>query len=37
MKGDILDANATTELAKSIHIPDIENINNKLEHTVNKD
>ena len=26
MKGDILDANATTELAKSIHIPDIEKI-----------
>ena len=37
MKGDILDANATTELAKSIHMPDIEKINNKLEHTVNKD
>lgn len=30
MKGDILDANATTELAKSIHIPDIEKINEKL-------
>lgn len=37
MKGDILDANATTELAKSIHIPDIEKINEKLEHTVSKD
>ena len=37
LRGDVLDANATTELAKSIHIPDIDNINDKLEHTVNKD
>ena len=37
LRGDVLDANATTELAKSIHIPDIDKINNKLEHTVNKD
>lgn len=37
MKGDVLDANATTELAKSIHIPDIDKINQKLEQTVNKD
>ena len=37
LRGDVLDANATTELAKSIHIPDIDNINEKLEHTVNKD
>ena len=34
MKGDILDANATTELAKSIHIPDIEKINKELAKTV---
>ena len=34
MKGDILDANATTELAKSIHIPDIEKINKELVKTV---
>nr|DAQ78735.1 MAG TPA: hypothetical protein [Caudoviricetes sp.] len=34
MKGDILDANATTELAKSIHIPDIEKINKELSKTV---
>lgn len=34
MKGDILDANATTELAKSIHIPDIEKINEELAKTV---
>ena len=37
LRGDVLDANATTELAKSIHIPDIDKINDKLEHTVNKD
>lgn len=37
LRGDVLDANATTELAKSIHIPDIDKINEKLEHTVNKD
>lgn len=37
LRGDVLDANATTELAKSIHIPDIDNINDKLEQTVNKD
>lgn len=37
LRGDVLDANATTELAKSIHIPDIDKINQKLEHTVNKD
>lgn len=37
MKGDILDANATTELAKSIHMPDIDKINQKLEQTVSKD
>lgn len=37
MKGDVLDANATTELAKSIHMPDIDKINQKLEQTVNKD
>lgn len=36
LRGDVLDANATTELAKSIHIPDIDKINEKLEHTVNK-
>ena len=36
LRGDVLDANATTELAKSIHMPDIDNINEKLEHTVNK-
>ena len=34
MKGDILDANATTELAKSIHMPDIEKINKELAKTV---
>lgn len=37
LRGDVLDANATTELAKNIHIPDIDKINEKLEHTVNKD
>lgn len=37
LRGDVLDANATTELAKSIHIPDVDKINEKLEHTVNKD
>lgn len=37
LRGDVLDANAITELAKSIHIPDIDKINEKLEHTVNKD
>lgn len=37
LRGDILDANAAIELAKSIHIPDIDKINEKLEHTVNKD
>ena len=37
LRGDVLDANATTELAKSIHMPDIDNINQKFEHTVNKD
>lgn len=37
LRGDVLDANATTELAKSIHMPDIDKINDKLEHTVNKD
>lgn len=37
LRGDILDANATTELAKSIHMPDIDKINEKLEHAVNKD
>lgn len=37
LRGDVLDANATTELAKSIHIPDIDKINDKLEQTVNKD
>lgn len=37
LRGDVLDANATTELAKSIHIPDIDKINEKLENTVNKD
>lgn len=37
MKGDVLDANATAELAKSIHVPDIDKINQKLEQTVNKD
>lgn len=37
LRGDVLDANATTELAKSIHMPDIDKINEKLEHTVNKD
>ena len=36
LRGDVLDANAATELAKSIHIPDIDKINEKLEHTVNK-
>ena len=34
MKGDILDANATTELANSIHIPDIEKINKEIAKTV---
>ena len=34
MKGDILDANATRELAKSIHIPDIEKINKEIAKTV---
>ena len=37
LRGDVLDANATTELAKSIHMPDIDKINDKLEQTVNKD
>lgn len=37
LRGDVLDANATTELAKSIHMPDIDKINEKLEQTVNKD
>lgn len=37
LRGDVLDANATAELAKSIHVPDIDKINEKLEHTVNKD
>lgn len=37
LRGDVLDANATTELAKSIHVPDIDKINEKLEQTVNKD
>lgn len=37
LRGDVLDANATTELAKSIHVPDIDKINEKLEHTVSKD
>ena len=37
LRGDVLDANATTELAKSIHMSDIDKINEKLEHTVNKD
>lgn len=37
LRGDVLDANATTELAKSIHMPDIDKINEKLEHTLNKD
>lgn len=37
LRGDVLDANATTELAKSIHIPDIDKINDKLEQTVKKD
>lgn len=37
MKGDILDANATTELAKSIHMPDIDKINDKLEQIINKE
>lgn len=37
LRGDVLDANATTELAKSIHVPDIDKINEKLEHTINKD
>lgn len=32
LRGDVLDANATTELAKSIHVPDIDKINEKLEH-----
>lgn len=34
MKGDVLDANATTELAKSIHMPDIERINEELNKTI---
>lgn len=37
LRGDVLDANATTELAKSIHVPDIDKINEKLENTINKD
>ena len=37
LRGDVLDANATAELAKSIHVPDIDKINEKLEHTVSKD
>lgn len=37
LRGDVLDANATTELAKSIHMPDVDKINEKLEHTVSKD
>ena len=37
LRGDVLDANATTELAKSIHVPDIDKVNEKLEHTVSKD
>ncbi len=37
MKGDVLDANATAELTKSIHMPDVDKINEKLEQTVNKD
>ena len=37
LRGDVLDANATTELAKSIHMPDIDKINEKLEYTVSKD
>lgn len=37
MKGDVLDANATAELTKSIHVPDVDKINEKLEQTVNKD
>lgn len=37
LRGDVLDANATTELAKSIHVPDVDKINEKLEHTVSKD
>lgn len=37
LRGDILDANATTELTKSIHMPDIDKINEKLEYAVNKD
>lgn len=37
LRGDILDANATTELAKSIHMPDIDKINEKLKQTVSKD
>lgn len=37
LRGDVLDANATIELAKSIHMPDIYKIDEKLKHTVNKD
>lgn len=37
LRGDVLDANATTELAKSIHMPDIDKINEKLKQTVSKD
>lgn len=37
LRGDVLDANATTELAKSIHMPDIDKINEKLEQTINKE
>lgn len=31
LRGDVLDANATTELVKSIHMPDIDKINEKIE------
>lgn len=37
MKGDVLDANATAELANSIHMPDIEKINTELSKTVKID
>ena len=37
LRGDVLDANATAELAKSIHIPDIDKISDKLEQTINKE
>lgn len=37
LRGDVLDANATIELTKSIHIPDIDKINKELEHKVSKD